>query len=546
MPAFCKGKAAPAPGPVTAHCSRTRSALLGAVGAGAAKDPTVEDSERRHVPPAGTTLALRVAATPFGHESALEAIAALIAEQPDAINLRFGYACALEDLGRIVEAQRAYVDVLNRDPAHFGALTNLGSLLHNAGNREVARAFYTKAVVSHPEDPMGHLNLGNALVEDGETDAALAHYKEALRLQPASSNAHFCLSLLYRKLGDEDEAQRHHQLAFARPTIRVDPYRGDGPPVRMLAVVAASGGNLVTTMLFDDRIVQTYTLVAEGYRDEMTLPEVELTFNAIGDADRSPEALAIAARIAARSPVPVLNDPRRVLATGRSAVTEQLSRLAGVATPRTDLLPRAAITAGALAERGFRFPLLLRSPGFHTGRHFELIADPAALAATAARLPGDELFAIEYLDVRGADGAFRKYRAIIVGDRLYPLHLAISNHWKVHYFSADMRDRADHRAEEASYLADLEGHLGSGPTAALHRIRETLGLDYGGIDFGIDPAGRVVVFEANATMAVYYPDDDDRYAYRRPAVDHVLEAFRGMLRQRAEKKERRLCSRRGG
>jgi glutathione synthase/RimK-type ligase-like ATP-grasp enzyme/Tfp pilus assembly protein PilF len=495
----------------------------------------VDESERRHVAPAGTTLALRVAAAPFGHESALEAIAALIAEQPDAIDLRFGYACALEDLGRIVEAQRAYVDVLSRDPTHFGALTNLGSLLHNAGNRDVARAFYTKAVVSHPEDPMGHLNLGNALVEDGETEAALAHYKEALRLQPGSSNAHFSLSLLYRKLGDEDEALRHHQLAFARPWIRVDPYRGDGPPLRMLVVVAASGGNLVTTMLFDDRILQTYTLVAEGYRDEMPLPDVDLTFNAIGDADRSPEALGIAARVAARSSVPVLNDPQRVLATGRSAVTEQLRRLAGVAAPRTELLPRAAVTPGTLAERGFTFPLLLRSPGFHTGRHFELVPDPGALAATAARLPGDELFAIEYLDVRGADGAFRKYRAIVVGDRLYPLHLAISNHWKVHYFSADMRDRADHRAEEAQYLNGLEEHLGGGAAAALHRIREALGLDYGGIDFGIDTAGRVVVFEANATMAIYYPDDDERYAYRRPAVDRVLEAFRTMLRARVEK-----------
>ncbi len=109
-------------------------------------------------------------------------IAALIAETPDAVNLRFGYACALEDLGRIPEAQRAYVDVLNLDPEHFGALTNMGSMLHNAGNREVARAFYTKAVVHHPGDPMGHLNLGNALVEDGEDDAALVHYNEALRL----------------------------------------------------------------------------------------------------------------------------------------------------------------------------------------------------------------------------------------------------------------------------------------------------------------------------------------------------------------------------
>jgi len=492
-----------------------------------------DDFDRRHVPPAGTTLALRVAAAPFGHESALDAIATLIAEQPDAINLRFGYACALEDLGRIVEAQRAYIEVLDRDPAHFGALTNMGTMLHNAGNREVARAFYTKAVVHHPDDPMGHLNLGNALVEDGEDAAALAHYNEALRLQPGSSNAHFCLSLLYQKLGDEDEALRHHQLAFARPWIRAEAYRGTGPPIRMLTVVAASGGNLVTTMLLDDRLIQVYTIIAEGYRAEMTLPDVDVLFNAIGDADRSPGALAIAAEIAARSTVPVINDPMRIRATGRSDVTGLLGRLPGVATPRTELVPRAIVTADALAQRGFRFPLLLRSPGFHTGRHFELVERPDALAAIAANLPGDELFAIEYLNVRGSDGAFRKYRAIIVGERLYPLHLAISNHWKVHYFSADMRDRPDHRAEEAAYLDDMEAHLGSAAVAALEAIRRTLGLDYGGIDFGIDAAGNVVLFEANATMAIYYPDDDERYAYRRPAVDRVLAAFRELVKKKS-------------
>ncbi len=305
--------------------------------------------------------------------------------------------------------------------------------------------------------------------------------------------------------------------------------------MQLLVIVAATGGNLVTTMLLDDQLMQVYTIVAEGYRAEMTLPGVDVVFNAIGDADRSSTALQIAVQIAARSSVPVINDPTRILATGLSGVTELLAALPGVATPRTELLARAGVTAEALTARGFRFPLLLRSPGFHTGRHFEFVEQPGALAAIAARLPGDELFAIEFLDVRGPDRAFRKYRAIIVGDQLYPLHLAIAQQWKVHYFSADMRDRPDHRAEEATYLEDMRAHLGDAGYTALDAIRRTLGLDYGGIDFGIDPAGNVVLFEANATMAIYYPDDDERYAYRRPAVDRVLAAFRTFVTATAGK-----------
>ena len=221
--------------------------------------------------------------------------------------------------------------------------------------------------------------------------------------------------------------------------------------------------------------MQAYTIVAEGYQAGMTLPEVDVVFNAIGDADRSSDALRIAAGIAARTAVPVINDPARILATGRSGG----HRAAGSASRRRNAANRTAPARSGDGRRArrtrFSFPLLLRSPGFHTGRHFELVERPEDVAAAAAGLPGDELFAIEYLDVRGPDGAFRKYRAIIVGDRLYPLHLAIANQWKVHYFSADMRDRPDHRAEEAQYLADMTAHLGRGAVDALDAIRRALG-----------------------------------------------------------------------
>jgi hypothetical protein len=70
------------------------------------------------------------------------------------------------------------------------------------------------------------------------------------------------------------------------------------------------------------------------------------------------------------------------------------------------------------------------------------------------------VLAIEYLDARGADGCARKYRVMMVGGELYPLHLAISQDWKIHYFSADMAERAEHRAEEAIFLADMPAALG--------------------------------------------------------------------------------------
>ncbi len=193
-----------------------------------------------------------------------------------------------------------------------------------------------------------------------------------------------------------------------------------------------------------------------------------------------------AAALVAGAALPAINDPAAVRETRRSAVAERLGGIAGVIAPRTVLLPRHAL-AGELAARAYRYPLLLRAPGFHMGENFELIAAPAELDGAIERLPGDDLYAIEFLDARGADGKFRKLRMLFVDGGLYPVHLAISPRWNVHYFSADMRDVPEHRAEEARFLADPRAGLGHA-YAALD-VRDALGLDYGGIDFGRSAAG---------------------------------------------------------
>jgi hypothetical protein len=49
------------------------------------------------------------------------------------------------------------------------------------------------------------------------------------------------------------------------------------------------------------------------------------------------------------------------------------------------------------------------------------------------------------------------------------------------------------------------------------------------------------LFEANATMAVYPPLTEEKWAYRRPAVERVIAAVQAMLRQRAQAAARPRC-----
>jgi hypothetical protein len=96
-----------------------------------------------------------------------------------------------------------------------------------------------------------------------------------------------------------------------------------------------------------------------------------------------------------------------------------------------------------------------------------------------------------------------------------------------------MADKPDHRAEEARFLGDMASALGDKAMQALQRIRDTLGLDYAGIDFGLGRDGDLLLFETNATMVITPPDGDPRWDYRRQAVSAVLEAVAAMILQKS-------------
>jgi hypothetical protein len=104
---------------------------------------------------------------------------------------------------------------------------------------------------------------------------------------------------------------------------------------------------------------------------------------------------------------------------------------------------------------------------------------------------------------------------MIVDGEIYPLHLAVSRDWKVHYFTAALADDAVCRQEEAQFLADMPGFLGSRAMATLRSVSELLAIDYGGVDFALDGNGNVVLFEANATMVVFAPPVGEMWDYRR-------------------------------
>jgi glutathione synthase/RimK-type ligase-like ATP-grasp enzyme len=467
----------------------------------------------------------------------LDAQLARTAIADEAINLEIERAVMLGALNRHQEAQAAFVAILRKAPTHFSALNEFGALLTNMGAIEPACRVYAEAILHHPDNPLARVNLANLLLRATRYHEAREHYERALQADPDHAEAHQGLGAVLADLGDRDRAREHFRLGFRDHAVSTLPYRGDKPPIPLLQLVSSGGGNIPSALFLDDTSFLTSVVVADHYDFSTPLPPHRLIFNAIGDADLCGPALEAATRIIAGAKVPVINDPTAVMRTGRSGNAERLRGIEGVRTAHT--LPIARdVLAGAdgprrLAELGFAFPLLLRSPGYHTGRNFELVGSALKLSVAAAGLPGEELLAIEYLDARGSDGSARKFRVMMIDGTLHPLHLAISHDWKVHYFTADMADRPDHRAEEAKFLEDMPAVLGPKAMRALKAVQVALGLDYAGIDFGLSPEGDLLLFEANATMVIAKPNDDERWAYRRKSIDGAVDAVVAMLKRKA-------------
>jgi tetratricopeptide (TPR) repeat protein len=425
--------------------------------------------------------------------------------------------------GDDIAARQAYLDALHFDPRHPVALTELGGLAHTGGYMSAAREAFRQAVRFNPDYLPARLGYGDLLCEAGDPAAACLHYQAALVIDADLPRAHQGLARALHALGED--GGEHWRRGFAGHAVVSQCFRGAGAGIPLLMLVSAVGGNVSMRHWLDRRVLGVTAIYADFFDPADPLPPHTLIVNAIGDADLCDAALANAERIVAKSNAPVINAPAIVRATGRETIARRLGAIPGIIAPRVTPLARADL----------HFPLLLRAPGYHTGQHFIRVETEDALTAVAASLPGGDPLAIESLDARGADGMARKYRVMFIDGAAYPLHLAISMDWKVHYFTAAMAADPAFRAEEDRFLCEMPAVVGERGMAALARVQAALGLDYGGIDFGLAPDGSLLLFEANATMVVCPPDPDPIWNYRRPAIATVLGAVQRMLARRAER-----------
>jgi hypothetical protein len=312
---------------------------------------------------------------------------------------------------------------------------------------------------------------------------------------------------------------------------------GKGEPIQLLVLGSALVGNIPWRFLIDRRIFHTTLMSVEYFDNRLALPEHRLIMNVIGDADICQSGLEIAKQLLERTAAPIINHPNAVLQTGRLRNAKRMGGISGVISPRMVLISKDNYYAGSalkmLEHEGIAFPFLLRPPGFHGGDYFVYVDSQETLISAFRELPGEGLLAIEFLDSRSEDNLIRKYRVMSINGYLYPIHMAISSNWKVHYYSSDMANNESYRNEEMAFLNNFRLFLGDKVMLALDRINQALGLDYCGIDFGMDTHGNILLYEANASMRINHLTSDIQWDYRRTAIENALVSTKNMIIERA-------------
>lgn len=269
------------------------------------------------------------------------------------------------------------------------------------------------------------------------------------------------------------------------------------------------------------------------------LPAHDIAMVAVSELDRNRDTLQLLEQSLPVWPRPVLNRPTAIGCLSRDQASRTLDGGQGLLAPLTVRIDRTALHAiangdcplHAWLENG-QFPIIIRPIDSHAGMGLQRIDCPSGLQPYLHDHTGDEFFVSRFIDYRSADGQFRKYRIVLIDGQAHLAHMAVSEHWMIHYLNAGMAEFAHKRREEAQAMAQFNHDFLPRHAAALRTIYELTALDYLGIDCAETRDGKLLVFEVGNSMVVHNLDSPQLFPYKQPQMQKLFAGFKRMLESR--------------
>jgi glutamate/tyrosine decarboxylase-like PLP-dependent enzyme len=319
--------------------------------------------------------------------------------------------------------------------------------------------------------------------------------------------------------------------------------RTTSQPLRLLAFMAP--GDFMANMpigflLEGTNVALDMVYVVPGLPLPQPLPDHDVAFVAAAESNENQAVLRQIAALVRSWRRPVVNAPKRIAQLTRDGTWTLLRSAPGVQIPINARVGRGDLEriAGGMAAvenvlDGGTFPIIVRPLDSHAGDGLIKLECAAEIGAYLHERPEGEFYIAPFVDYRGGDGLFRKYRIALIDGRPYAVHMGISAHWMIHYLNAGMVECAEKRAEEARFMADFDTDFAVRHATALHAIAERAGLDYLPFDCGETRDGKLLVFETGTNMVVHAMDPPDLFPYKQPQMQKVFGSFAAMLRNRA-------------
>jgi hypothetical protein len=391
---------------------------------------------------------------------------------------------------------------------------------------------------------IGLAALAKTAFRGGDLDPIAQSLIERCQRDPEDAAAFMDLSIIELFRGREhSRAQLQAQAIRVRRTFRHPPAVAAANPLRVLALAAP--GNLMANtpiefLLENGDIALDVLYMPPGFSLPAIVPQHDVAFVVAAEGEENKAVLDLLALRLQNWPRPVLNDPGRISQLTRDGAWALLASVRGAHMPVNARIDRASLagfavgkTNSAVALQNCRFPIIVRPVGSHAGEGLKKLDDRTSILAYLAEYSQAEFFVSPFVDYRGADGLFRKYRVVLIDGRAYACHMAISSHWMIHYLNADMIDNPQNRAEEAAFMREFDEGFGARHQRALHEIARRSGLDYLIMDCAETSEGALLIFEVGNAMIVHAMDPEDVFPYKASQMKKLFNAFQAMLRERA-------------
>jgi len=368
--------------------------------------------------------------------------------------------------------------------------------------------------------------IWNALVEAASND-------------PPDPGALLNMSMLLQLSGQPEPGLdlQHQALAMTRVFKRV---HGDGSGLRVLAIVTPGDfmANTPLDFLLSGSNATAYFVyvTAEGQLPD-EIPDHDIAFFAIGESTANFQTLLGVAPALAGWPRPIINSSALTIAgLTRDGVCEMCAGIPEVLAPSTAQVLREGVQAIAdglaplsdFLEPG-TFPIIIRPIDSHAGRNLEKMDSASDLKAYLAAKTGENFYITQFIDYSGPDGLFRKQRVAFLKGKPFISHMAVSEHWMVHYLNASMDEKPELRAEEAAFMDGFDQGFAVHHSKAFEGLYRAFGLEYFAIDCAELPDGRLLLFEADIAMIIHALDSPELYPYKPRAMAKLFGGVMELL-----------------